>query len=147
MALGTLPGENNDDESGDAIFAEINITPLTDVFLVLLIIFMVTSTVITQSGVKVNLPKAGAASTDKPAKQITLSIDSAGRIFLDKTPFSEADVEKELRNRLQNSSDKSVILAGDQSVPLGDALRLMDLAKRAGAERFAIATKNEGAKK
>lgn len=145
MALGGLPQNQSDEEEG--IFSEINITPLTDVFLVLLIIFMVTSTVITQSGVKVNLPKAGAASTDRPAKQITLSIDAAGNLYLDKTQYSEADLERELRARLQNSSERSVILAGDQNVPLGNALRLMDLAKRSGAERFAIATKNESPKK
>lgn len=145
MALGTLPSDK-DQEEDDSIFAEINITPLTDVFLVLLIIFMVTSTVITQSGVKVNLPKAGAASTEKPAKNITVTIDDKGRLFIDKIALSEAQLELELRQRLASASEKSVILAGDQRVPLGDAMRIMDLAKRAGAERFALATKSEAKK-
>ena len=66
MAIGKVPGSKDDDLQEDGVFAEINITPLTDIFLVLLIIFMVTSSVIvnqssgggTQSGLKVNLPKA-----------------------------------------------------------------------------------------
>ncbi len=144
MALGALPGSHNDEDDNDGgIFAEINITPLTDVFLVLLIIFMVTSTVITQSGVKVNLPKAGAASNAKQPKGVTVSIDSAGKLFLDQKELSAEALEAELKVRLANTSEKTIILAGDKAVLLGEALRVMDLAKRAGAERFALATKSE----
>jgi len=144
MALGGLPNssqENDDNEEG--IFSEINITPLTDVFLVLLIIFMVTSTVITQSGVKVNLPKAGSASTSKQPKGVTVTINSAGKLFIDQKSFSLDGLEAELRKRLSESSEKTIILAGDKAVLLGEALKVMDLAKKAGAERFAIATKSD----
>ena len=147
MALGQLPGTNSDaDDGDDAIFSEINITPLTDVFLVLLIIFMVTSTVITQSGVKVNLPKAGAASSSKQSKGITVTVDSGGKLFIDHQSFTLEQLESELRNRLPSTIEHSVILAGDKTLPLGDAMKVMDVAKRAGAEKFAIATKGDGAK-
>lgn len=142
MALGGLP-ETEDDSSEGGIFSEINITPLTDVFLVLLIIFMVTSTVITQSGVKVNLPKAGAASTNKQAKGVTVTIESNGQMSIDQKVFRLENLEAELRNRLADSSEKTIILAGDKAVLLGEALKVMDLAKKAGAERFAIATKSD----
>lgn len=147
MSLGAVPGNHDDEENSDAIFAEINITPLTDVFLVLLIIFMVTSTVITQSGVKVNLPKAGAASNSKQAKGITVSIDATGKLFIDQRPIALDALESELRKNLANTSEHSVVLAGDKNVPLGDAMKIMDIAKKAGAEHFAIATKSEGGKK
>lgn len=144
MSLGALPGSQNEEEDIDGgIFSEINITPLTDVFLVLLIIFMVTSTVITQSGVKVNLPKAGAASNAKQAKGVTVTIDSAGKLFIEQKQYSPEALEAELKVRLVNTSEKTIILAGDKAVLLGEALRVMDLAKKAGAEKFAIATKSE----
>ncbi len=149
MSLGQVPGSSrlDDDEGEDGIFSEINITPLTDVFLVLLIIFMVTSTVITQNGVKVNLPKAGAASNTKQAKGITITIDSGNKLFLDKDPISYDNLEVALRQKLANTTEHSVILAGDRAVMLGEAMRVMDIAKKAGAERFAIATQSDGAKK
>ena len=83
MALGTLP---NDESEDDSVFAEINITPLTDVFLVLLIIFMVTSSAINQSGVTVSLPKAGAASSSASKKGITITLASNGDIYIGKKP-------------------------------------------------------------
>jgi biopolymer transport protein ExbD len=145
MAIGGAPNSFSEDED-DAIFSEINITPLTDVFLVLLIIFMVTSTVITQSGVKVNLPKAGAASTAKQSKGVTVSIDATGKLFINEQPVSYEALENAIRTQLSNSTDMSVILAGDKAVPLGDAMKVMDIAKKAGATHFAIATKTNGKK-
>lgn len=134
------------DDDSESIFSEINITPLTDVFLVLLIIFMVTSTVITQKGVKVNLPKAGAASAGKQSKGITVSINATGKLFIDHKEIPYDALETELKAQLANTTEHSVILAGDKTVPLGDAMKVMDIAKKAGAERFAIATKSEGEK-
>ncbi len=142
MSMGGLP-EAQDDEESQGIFSEINITPLTDVFLVLLIIFMVTTTAITQSGVKVNLPKAGAASNGKQPKSITVNVDSAGKIYLDQKPVTLEQLGAELSKRLPETSDKSVVLAGDRAVLLGEALKVMDVAKKAGAEHFGIATKSE----
>jgi biopolymer transport protein ExbD len=144
MAIGGLPeSHDHDDEDMGGVFSEINITPLTDVFLVLLIIFMVTTTAITQSGVKVNLPKAGAASNSKQPKSITVSVDSSGKIFLDQKPMNLDQLEGELRKRLPETSEKSVVLSGDRAVLLGQALKVMDVAKKAGAEHFGIATKSE----
>lgn len=141
MAIGTLPEKFEDDGDSDAIFAEINITPLTDVFLVLLIIFMVSSSAITQSGVKVNLPKAGAASAGQNERGVTVTIAADGGIFIDKDQVSLENLEGVLRTRLEGMENKSVILAGDQDVLLGMAISVMNTAKKAGAEKFGIATK------
>jgi biopolymer transport protein ExbD len=83
MALGKLP---DDTGGGDAIFADINITPLTDIFLVLLIIFMVSSSVIVETasreGVKVNLPKGATKELDPGAKSLVVSILKSGEIMV-----------------------------------------------------------------
>ena len=142
MALGALPENNEDGESG-AIFAEINITPLTDVFLVLLIIFMVSSSAITQTGVKVNLPKAGAASAGQNEKGITVTINAKGEIFVGKDLVASENLEEMFRNQLAATENKSVVLAGDQEVMLGAAISVMNTAKKAGAEKFGIATKGK----
>src|SRR5262245_32788944 len=82
MALGKLP----DDEGGEAIFAEINIRPLTDIFLVLLIIFMVTSAAmvdtVTSSGMRVNLPKGVNKEVDPGASSLRVSIMRSGEVQL-----------------------------------------------------------------
>src|SRR5262245_54139571 len=91
MAMGRVPGNDRDEVGDDGVFAEINITPLTDIFLVLLIIFMVTSTVIVRrqdtgsgakNGIKVTLPKGGAADVAVTRQDLPVAILSDGRIVL-----------------------------------------------------------------
>lgn len=144
MALGMLPEAHSDSDEETAIFSEINITPLTDVFLVLLIIFMVSSSAITSSGVKVNLPKAGAAASSQTDKGITVSIDSKGGVFVGNDAVPMERLEDVLREKLAGQELKSVILAGDQEVMLGSAISVMNIARKAGAEKFGIATKGQG---
>lgn len=142
MALGNLPESSAlDDDEEAAVFAEINITPLTDVFLVLLIIFMVSSSAINSAGVKVNLPKSGAASSATSEKGITVSIDSKGEVYVGSESVALDRLEDTLREKLASTENKSVVLAGDSEVLLGSALNVMNIAKRAGAEKFGIATK------
>lgn len=149
MAMSELPGgtggEYDEEFTTDSVYSEINITPLTDVFLVLLIIFMVTSTVITQSEVKVALPKAGAASSESKSKGVTVTLDGEGKLFVDKKEVSLDVLENLIKTRMAEGGDRSVILAGDYSVNLGKAMQILDLAKKSGAERFAIATKGDPA--
>ncbi len=123
-----------------SLFSEINITPLTDVFLVLLIIFMVTSSAVTQSGVKVNLPKAGAASSLNPSKGITISIDNKNNIYLGDKRVNLDNLELALKEKLATQKQKNVVLAGDKEVMLGLTLQVMNIAKRAGAKKFGLAT-------
>ena len=124
---------------GGGVFADINITPLTDIFLVLLIIFMVTTSVTIESAAHVDLPKAEAAApTDKP-KGIIVTYTADHLIYLNDKQVSEPELVPQLHDALQNSTDKIVIFQGDPKVILGDMVRILDMAKSAGAEAIAIA--------
>jgi len=121
------------------VFADINITPLTDIFLVLLIIFMVTTAVTIESAAHVDLPKAEqAAPTDKP-KGIIVTYTAEHQIYVNDKTVTEPELVPTLHAALQNSTDKIVVFQGDPKVILGDMVRILDLAKSAGAEAIAIA--------
>ncbi|MFZ2063296.1 MAG: biopolymer transporter ExbD [Candidatus Binatus sp.] len=125
---------------GGGVFADINITPLTDIFLVLLIIFMVTTAVTIESAAHVDLPKADAptTSTDKP-KGIIVTYTAEHLVYLNDKQVTERELVPQLHDALQNSTDKIVIFQGDPKVILGDMVRILDMAKSAGAEAIAIA--------
>jgi biopolymer transport protein ExbD len=125
--------------SSGGVFAEINITPLTDIFLVLLIIFMVTTSVTIESAAHVDLPKAEQpAQTDKP-KGIVVTYTEAHQVFVNEKNVAEQELEPTLRDALNKSEDKIVIFQGDPKVILGDMVRILDIAKKAGATAIAIA--------
>ena len=123
--------------------AEINVTPLTDVFLVLLIIFMVATSVAVQSAADVHLPKA--RSPDDPADAVTLSLAGDHGISIGGRPVGSEDaaIVAALRDALAATEGKTVVLAGDQQASLNDVVRLLGLAKQAGASGFALASEGE----
>jgi len=125
---------------GGGVFSDINITPLTDIFLVLLIIFMVTTAVTIESAAHVDLPKAEqqASTTEKP-KGIIVTYTADHQVYLNDQQVQENDLVPKLHDALQNSTDKIVIFQGDPKVILGDMVRILDKAKSAGAEAIAIA--------
>ena len=129
------------DDSNSEILAEINITPLTDIFLVLLIIFMITSSAMIESGGKVNLPKAVATRSESRGTTVTLT--PKHEIFVNQKKVSEESLEKTLQEALSASPDKTVILRGDKDVLLGDTVKVMSIIKRAGASEIAIAAEAE----
>ena len=137
MALSKFSAE----ESSEGIMAEINITPLTDIFLVLLIIFMITTSAMVESAAKVNLPKA--SQTVQEARGLTVSITADNKIFVNQMQVDRSQLEPTLRDLLADDPKKLVILQGDQSVMLGEAVHVMDLAKRAGAQAISIAAQKE----
>ena len=135
MSLGRTDAEGDD----GAIVAEINVTPLTDVFLVLLIIFMVTTSVIQNQGKNIDLP--GAEVSDSTPKGVTVTVSPEGGILVNDEPTQETDLLKVLEAKLKDTSDKIVILRGDKKVLLGQAVNILDLAQQAGATGIALATK------
>jgi biopolymer transport protein ExbD len=139
MALSKFSAE----ESSEGLMAEINITPLTDIFLVLLIIFMITTSVMVESAAKVNLPKS--SQTVQEARGLTVSITADNKIFVNQMQVDPSQLEPTLRDLLADDPKKLVILQGDQSVMLGEAVHVMDLAKRAGAQAISIAARKESA--
>jgi biopolymer transport protein ExbD len=130
---------NSDESLDDGVVAEINITPLTDVFLVLLIIFMVTTSVVANQGKNIDLP--GAEVSDTTPTGVTVSVMSDGEIMVDDTPANEENLYAVLEAALTNSREKLVILRGDKRVLLGQAVNILDVAQRAGATGIALATK------
>jgi biopolymer transport protein ExbD len=140
----------NEGEGNESIVAEINITPLTDVFLVLLIIFMVTSTAIVESevasrtGVKVALPKANASgAVTKRRTDPVLTVTKNNELFLMNRKVEVANLEEEIRKALAEVESETLLLRGDKSVFLGAAVDLMAVAKKAGAKNIAILTQTD----
>jgi len=136
MALTSLNSQN-----GDEIVAEINITPLTDIFLVLLIIFMITSSAIVESGGKVNLPKAVQTQTEP--RGVTVTVTPKQEIFVNQKKVSEADLGRALNDAFGSSPDRVVILRGDRDVLLGQVVKVLSIAKQSGASEIAIAAEAE----
>ena len=137
MAMTPLGGNDENSE----IVAEINITPLTDIFLVLLIIFMITSSAMIESGGKINLPKAVATQSESRGTTVTLT--PKREIFVNQKLVSEEGLEKVLQDALSKNAVKTVILRGDKEVLLGDTVKVMSIIKRAGASEIAIAAEAE----
>ena len=134
----------------ETVVAEINITPLTDVFLVLLIIFMVTSTAIVESeitsrtGVKVALPKANAAgAVTKKRTDPILTVTKSNEIYLFSKKVDVANLEQEIRKALNDVGSETLLMRGDKNVFLGEAVDLMAIAKKAGAKNIAILTQTD----
>ncbi len=126
------------------IFAAINITPLTDIFLVLLIIFMVATAVTIESAAHVDLPKMQAPTTSQPPKTITVTYTATHHVFLNSRQVTEAELGPALKDALAHATDKSVVFDGDPQVILGDMVRILDIAKGAGADKVALAVGNSG---
>jgi biopolymer transport protein ExbD len=122
------------------IVAEINVTPLTDVFLVLLIIFMITTSAMVKPAADVDLPKA--AEDEQPTKGVLVTMTPSHEVFVNERPAAsdDASLASVLRDALARTPDKVVILAGDRQVVLGEVVRVLGLAKEAGATGFALAS-------
>jgi biopolymer transport protein ExbD len=124
---------------GDGIFASINITPLTDIFLVLLIIFMVATAVTIESAAHVDLPRLEAPAHPQQPKGVTISYTSDHQIFVNGKHVSEGDLRSAVHDALGRAPQKMVVFDGDPSVILGDMVRIVDIAKSSGAEQIALA--------
>jgi biopolymer transport protein ExbD len=122
------------------IVAEINVTPLTDVFLVLLIIFMITTSAMIKPAADVDLPKA--AQSDEEVQGVTVTMTPSRELFVNQRPVAgdDAAIVSVLRDSLAHSKEKVVVLAGDRQVVLGEVVRVLGLAKEAGATGFALAS-------
>jgi len=122
------------------IVAEINVTPLTDVFLVLLIIFMITTSAMVKPAADVDLPKA--APNDEQVKGVMVTITPSHEIFVNGRPVpgDDGSLATVLKDALGHTNEKVVILAGDRQVVLGEVVRVLGLAKEAGAKGFALAS-------
>jgi biopolymer transport protein ExbD len=149
MAIRVGSSHSHDGEDGGEIVAEINITPLTDVFLVLLIIFMVTSSVMSQSGVDVHLPQASQATAQSQPEGVIVTLLPSGALRVNNDEIAKDDMpnfQNVLQKAFSKTASRLVILEGDRQAFLGSAIEVMDSARKAGAEKFAIATAPDTAK-
>ena len=124
------------------IISEINITPLTDVMLVLLVIFMVTTPLLIMESFKIKLPKAVTADTET-GKGINISITPEKIIYLNNKIVELERLFDILKAELTIVSEKTVIIKADKDIPHGMVVKVLDTAKQAGAEKLSIATEPE----
>ena len=125
--------------SGGGVFWQINITPLTDIFLVLLIIFMITASISVESAAHVGLPLAENTSPEKRGVVVTYTAEH--EIFVNSKDIPASELQGALRDALARINPKVVIFQGDRKVLLGDMVKILKVAKAAGADQIAIAAK------
>ncbi len=153
MALaGPQNGDEQEGAEGGGIFADINITPLTDIFLVLLIIFMVTTTAIHEAsqergGFKVNLPKGGRGDVGEVPRDLVVAVLSDGRAVVGGKVQSDAELATMFGASAKLNPDTVVVVQADAGVPHGRVVDVMETARNAGLSRLAIATQVEGNQK
>ena len=167
MAIGKQPdvAEDIGEEGNDSIFAEINITPLTDVFLVMVIIFMVSALAVQverqqekkeekkkqdqaeiekRSGIKINLPSGQAQEIDPAKASLVLEIPISGDVVVGGKAMADATLDNVFRAAFQRDKNTQVVLKADKGVAHGRVVNLMERAKQAGLTRLAIGTAGGG---
>lgn len=130
-------GNRNNGDRGT--MSQINVTPLVDVMLVLLVIFMVTAPMM-QQGVQVNLPKAETKAMATQEEAVVVSVDRSGKVFINATEVVPGDLRAQLTTMVANRTKKEVFLKADRDVPYGDVVRTMAEIKGAGIERLGMVT-------
>jgi biopolymer transport protein ExbD len=125
------------DDEGGRMITDINVTPLVDITLVLLIIFMVTTTYIVNPSIKVDLPKA-ATGSDQARTSLALTLTKEGTLYLNGERSDDASVTRYIAAELPRNADLQAIIAADKVVPHGNVIHVIDLVKRAGVRKFAI---------
>lgn len=132
----------NDGKSENSSLAEINIIPLVDIMLVLLIIFMVAAPMM-QEGISIDLPEVSAESVDVSQEDFILSVDDAGQIFINENKndkFSIVSIEEKLQTALKDKKEKVVYLRADQTLKYGYIMEVMAACRRAGIEKIGMIT-------
>jgi biopolymer transport protein ExbD len=132
----TLYEDHHDDE----VMSQINITPLTDCMMVLLIIFMIASTALSQTGFNIQLPRVSTPEESRPS-QIVISIAQNGDIFVGAHRIELAKLEAHLVRLAASKHTRRVVINGDKSTSYGTIITVMDCSKKAGLTSIALATK------
>ena len=130
-------GSRNNGDRGT--MSQINVTPLVDVMLVLLVIFMVTAPMM-QQGMQVNLPKAETKAMSAQEEAVVVSVDRSGKVYINSAEVAAGDLKAKLTTMVANRTKKEVFLKADRDVPYGDVVRTMAEIKGAGIERLGMVT-------
>ena len=120
------------------VLGEINVTPLVDVVLVLLLVFMVTAPMMTR-GIDLKLPVANQPQIVPEDRQLVVSIKASGIVYINDVPVAMPLLEDQLHGRLQGMTTKIAYLRADQALQYGKVVQVIDVMKRAGVEQFGLA--------
>lgn len=126
-------------DNGNRPLAEINVTPLVDVVLVLLIIFMVTAPML-QMGIDVNLPKVKSKSVDVTEEKLVLTITDAKEIFINKNRIPLNDLRTKLEAIFTSRIDREIFMRADKSIPYGFVIEVMSEVRKAGVDKLGMIT-------
>ncbi len=132
----TMAWDHNQQEGS---IAQINVTPLVDVMLVLLVIFMITAPIL-QQGVPVDLPEVSARPLTGSEEQLVVALTHEGKLYLNDTPLPLEELTKKLRAILQARPDRHVYLRADKRVPYGEVVAVMAALQTAGVQRLGMVT-------
>ncbi len=138
MAMGPILGDHR--RARRTPMAEINVTPMVDVMLVLLIIFMVTAPLLV-AGVPVDLPDSKAGALDQEAKPVQISLDSSGAIFIDDQPVAEAELSRRLAQIAGSAGEEGgprIFLRADRGLDYGRVMLVMGEINNAGLRKVAL---------
>jgi biopolymer transport protein ExbD len=165
MAAKLPDGDEGDEGGGGGIFAEINITPLTDVFLVMVIIFMVSALAVQaeadlkqktvedvvekldaekRSGLKINLPQGAAQEIDPTKASVVLLIPLNGDVVVDGRTVADPDLDNLFRTAFTRDKNTQVVIQADKGVQHGRVVTVMERARAAGLVRLMISTSGSG---
>ncbi|ODT77523.1 MAG: protein TolR [Pelagibacterium sp. SCN 64-44] len=125
-----------------AVMSEINVTPMVDVMLVLLIIFMVAAPMMT-AGVPIDLPKTAANEMPSQTQPITVAVTPEGTIYVDQTPVGEADLISTVTAMAVNGTEDRIFLRGDTTANYGTVMRVMGILSAAGFNKIGLITERE----
>ena len=132
MAGGNFGGAEDDYVSA------INVTPLVDVVLVLLVIFLMTAPVLYQSAIKVQLPKAKTGDSNPEKSPLNFTISKEGRVLWDKTEVDWNTLAQRVSEVVAKNPEQAALISADEATPHGTVVKLMDTLRQAGLTRFAL---------
>lgn len=125
----------NSDE--DALVTDINVTPLVDIMLCLLVIFMVTTTYVVADSIKVDLPNAASGETTTPST-LAIMFTKERKLFLNGAETTEAELRRVVKDEVTKNKDTQAIIGADRVVSHGEVIHLIDLVKVEGITKFAL---------
>lgn len=125
------------ESGGDDMIAAINVTPLVDITLVLLIIFMVTATYVAREAIEVDLPRA-ASGGESVGPTLAFAVDRDGKLYVDGEPATLETAREAVRAALARSREARALISADRAVSHGRVIEVIDLVKQEGLTRFAI---------
>lgn len=128
--------------SDNSVMSEINVTPLVDVMLVLLVVFLVTAPLLVQS-IPVDLPKTAPTAPIPDMHHLDVTINAEGKIFLDSRPVEMAALEAELKTLAQSAHPPQVLIQADHTLPYGTVAQILAMVQHTGIRQLSMVTQEQ----